>query len=496
MTTIQTPLGRVQGTARTGYERYAGIRYAKPPIGARRFRAPEPVEPWEGVLDATHYGPSAPQVIDRAAGAVLFGDRPGPEVSEDCLYLNVFTPKADDGRRPVMVWIHGGAYVGGSGDVYHGSSFCRKGDVVVVTLNYRLGALGFLPLDALDPDFAGAGNNGIRDQIEALRWVKRNIASFGGDPDNVTIFGESAGAGSVMALLAAPEAKGLFHKAIAQSPPTGFGPPKGADELCRSFIDKVGGQSVRDLVDAPLEAIMAAQEAVVGAAGIKVDPDKVTLDGSERGFHPVVDGVVIHQRVADALADQGRSAVPLIVGTNRDEGTLFSMLLPLSLTAEDLLDRLEHQVPDAKSVVKAHESRATPGRSLVVDMMTEGVFRIPTLKAIDGLVEAGGKAWVYHFAWPTPVLGGGFGATHALEIPFVFGFAGHPGWAPLLGPTPPETLGDTMHQAWIAFARSGEPGLDWPTYDTGRRPTLVFDEKIRVENDPVGDVRAAWYAEG
>lgn len=494
MTTIKTPLGRVQGTERDGYERYAGIRFAKPPIGDRRFRAPEPVDAWEGVLDATHYGASAPQVVDGPASA-LFGDRPGPQVDEDCLFLNVFTPKADDRRRPVMVWIHGGAYVSGSGDIYHGSSFCRRGDVVVVTLNYRLGALGFLPVDALDASYAGASNNGIRDQIEALRWVQHNIAAFGGDPDNVTIFGESAGGGSVMALLAAPEANGLFHKAIAQSPPTGFGPANAAEKLTRSFMNQAGVKTVSELAAAPLEDILAAQEKAVGAAGIKVDADKVEFGGAERSFRPVVDGVVIKQTVADVLAAKGSAAVPLIVGTNRDEGTLFSMLLPLSLSADDLLERLEHQVPDAKRVVKAHQANAVEGRSLVVDMMTEGVFRIPTLRAVDALVEAGGKAWVYHFTWPTPVLGGAFGATHALEIPFVFGFAGHPGWAALLGSDPPVALGDAMHQAWIDFAHSSDPGLDWPTYDTERRPTMVFGETIGVENDPVGDIRAAWYAD-
>ena len=493
MTIVSTPLGEVQGKAGDGWERYAGIRYAQPPVGELRFKAPVPVEPWEGVYDGTRYGASSHQNV--ADASALFGDRPGPEMSEDCLFLNVYTPKADDGRRPVMVWIHGGAYVGGSGDIYHGSSFCRRGDVVIVTLNYRLGLLGFLPLDAMDAEYAGAGNNGIRDQIEALHWVQRNISAFGGDPDNVTIFGESAGAGSVMALLAAPEAEGLFHKAIAQSPPTGFGPSHEPERLCRQVIDAVGGGGVEDLISAPVEGILRAQEALFGAAGINVEPEKLSVNGGDIGLHPVVDGVVIHERVADVLGAKGASSVPLITGTNLDEGTLFSMLLPTGMSDDAIVDRLEAQVPDAKRIIKEHRANATPGRALPVDLMTEAIFRIPTLQAVDALVESGGKAWVYLFTWPTPVFGGGFGSTHALEIPFVWGFVERPGWNAFVGPNPPVALSDRMHETWIQFARTGDPGPDWPVYDSARRPTMVFDEQVRIEDDPVADIRKAWYSE-
>src|SRR3954462_8685218 len=214
MTIVNTPLGTVEGVAQEGCERYAGIRYAQAPIGDRRFQPPEPVEPWTGVYDARHFRASAPQPPP-VAGFILTGAE--LTTSEDCLFLNVYTPRADDGARPVMVWIHGGAYTIGSGDIYDGSSFARRGDVVVVTLNYRLGILGWVPLDHLDPKLTGSGNNGLRDQIEALRWVRDNIAAFGGDPGNVTIFGESAGGGSVATLLAAPDADGLYHRAIIES---------------------------------------------------------------------------------------------------------------------------------------------------------------------------------------------------------------------------------------------------------------------------------------
>ena len=496
MTTVRTPLGDIEGTAFANHERYAGIRYAKAPVGELRFRAPLPVEPWDGVYDATTFGAVAPQ----AAGALggLMGQRDISKTGEDCLFLNVYTPRADGGRRPVMVWIHGGAYIFGSGDVYDGKTFCERGDVVVVTINYRLGTFGFLPLDALDPSYAGAGNNGIRDQIEALRWVRDNIACFGGDPTNVTIFGESAGGGSVMALQAAPDAGGLFHKAIAQSPPTGFGEPHLAAEMCKDIIAALGeGSTLDTLLAATTDEILDAQ-AKVSAAGIRVAVEEgAAIDrGSGKGFHPVVDGVVIHQPVAEVLATKGASAVPLLTGTNLDEGTLFAMLLP-SFDDDELVARLSRDLPDAKAVVRVHRERASGDRSIAADLFTESVFRIPTLQAADALADAGGRVWLYQFTWATPVFGGRLGATHALEIPFVWGLLDQ--WGAFLGGEAPRELAIAMQDAWLAFARTGNPnaaGLpEWPPYDTTRRPTLEFGAEVRVVDDPVGDVRRAWYGE-
>ncbi|MEX2394890.1 MAG: carboxylesterase family protein, partial [Actinomycetota bacterium] len=237
MTIASTPLGAVEGIDLGGVERYAGIRYAKAPVGDLRFRPPVPVDASDGTYDATNFGAAAPQPEPIAGGLGLFGSR---GTNEDCLFLNVFTPRADDAKRPVMVWIHGGAYTIGSGEMYDGSSFARRGDVVVATLNYRLGILGWIPLDHLDPSLEGSGNNGVRDQIEALRWVRDNIASFGGDPDNVTIFGESAGGGSVGAIFAAPSADGLYHKAIMQSGAPGFGTPVGAEGYTSGLLETIG----------------------------------------------------------------------------------------------------------------------------------------------------------------------------------------------------------------------------------------------------------------
>ena len=236
MTTVETRLGPIRGRERNGVHQFLGIRYAEPPTGVRRFAPPVPVGGWDGVYDATHFGTSAPQV-SRAASSPL----PGSEIrwDEDCLFLNVYSPAPDHAGRPVLFWIHGGSYTFGSGDAYNGGSFATRGDIVVVTVNYRLGVFGFMELGHLDPALAGSQNNGIRDQITALQWVHDHIEYFGGDPDQVTISGESAGAGSVAAILGAPAADHLYHRAIAQSPPVSF--PRTTTDQGDLIIDAVGG---------------------------------------------------------------------------------------------------------------------------------------------------------------------------------------------------------------------------------------------------------------
>jgi para-nitrobenzyl esterase len=490
-----TPLGEVEGVGHDGYERYAGIRYAQAPVGPLRFRAPVPVEPWDGVYDATRFGTSAPQPI---AETGVLGARPDRQLSEDCLFLNVYTPGTESSaRRPVMVWIHGGSWVTGSGDIYHGASFCRRGDVVVVTINYRLGVLGWLPLDVLDPSFAGAGNNGIRDQVVALEWVRDNIAAFGGDPDNVTVFGESAGGGCVCALLATPSAEGLFHRAIAQSPAPGFGEVRDGERFCKEVISAVSpGATVEELLAAPVEDVLRAQLDVTQQfAKAAVQDGEVELDTAGIGPHPVVDGVVVTRTVADAVRD---SNVPLIIGTNLDEGTLFTALVPLWVDDEQLAARLPSFAADPQAVVRAHRAALPAGRAPIVDVFGEAVFRIPSLRIADAQVEGGGApAWVYWFTFPTPIVGGMLGATHALEIAFVWNFTD--AWSAFVGEGAPKELAEAMHDAWIAFARTGDPnhaGMPaWPVYDTSSRPTMEFGSSVRLVNDPQSDLRRAWYGD-
>lgn len=494
MATAITPLGEVKGVELDGCERYAGIRYAKAPVGARRFMPPVPVDAWEGVYDATTFGPSAPQ-MPPFPGSV--GVQRDLVTDEDCLYLNVYTPKADGGARPVMVWIHGGAYTLGSGDIYDGSSFARNGDVVVVTLNYRLGVLGFMALDHLDPGLAGSGNNGIRDQIEALRWVRANITAFGGDPGNVTIFGESAGGGSVAALLSAPDADGLYHKAIVESGALNFGLAASMHRYADEVVQAIGAVAdpIAALRGATVEQLIDAQMSVGLIDRLGSGPDH-PIDGTGHGPHPHVDGVVIPQSPLDTIRSKGARNVPLIIGSNLDEGTLFGLLLPQSVDPAAVVHAIGPSAPDPQAVVDAVVAQAL-GRPLLVDLMTDAVFRIPSLRAADAQAEAGVPVWVYLFTWPTPVFGGVLGATHALELPFVWDMLTDTNWQFLVGADAPTELAGAMRDAWINFARTGDPnGGDlpaWPTYDTATRPTFEFGEELRVVDDPGRVLRQAWY---
>ena len=494
MATAITRLGEIKGVDLDGCERYAGIRYAMAPIGDRRFRAPEPVDGWDGVYDATTFGPSAPQPPP-VPGVV--GVQRDLVTDEDCLFLNVYTPRADDGARPVMVWIHGGAYTIGSGDIYDGTSLARRGDVVVVTLNYRLGVLGWMPVDHLDPSLDGTGNNGVRDQIQALRWVRENIAAFGGDPENVTIFGESAGGGSVAAILCAPEADELYHKAIIQSGAPGFVAPTDSTRYASEILDQLGDPAggIDALRAATPEQLVQAQIAVGLIDKLGSDPTR-PIDGTGDGPHPIVDGVVVTRTFAEALADKGERNVPLVIGTNEDEGTLFALLLPHDLTDEQMAACLGPSAPDARAVVDAVRSSAS-GRPPIVDLMTDAVFRIPSLRGADAQTQAGVPVWVYLFTWRTPAFGGALGATHALEIPFVWDMVRDPTWSFLVGEDPPVALAEAMQDAWLAFARTGDPNTEslpeWPRYDTTRRPTFEFGSELRVVDDPGGSLREAWY---
>jgi para-nitrobenzyl esterase len=492
MASVTTRLGEIKGVDLDGCERYAGIRYAKAPVGVRRFLPPEPVDAWDGVYDATSFGPAAPQAAAAMPGV---GVQAGQPVDEDCLFLNVYTPRADDGARPVMVWIHGGAYTLGSGDLYDGTSLVRRGDVVIVTLNYRLGVLGWTPLESLDPSLAGSGNNGVRDQIEALRWVRDNIASFGGDPSNVTIFGESAGGGSVAAILASPSADGLYHKAIIQSGATGFAPLANPGSYADAVLSALGvpDGGIEALRAASTEELLRAQEAVglIDRLGRSAEHP---IDGSGDGPHPSVDGVVVTRTFPEALAAKGAANVPLIIGTNEDEGTLFGMLLPQGVTDEELVGSIGPSAPDPRRVLDAVAERGT-GRPPLVDLMTDAIFRIPSLRGADAQAGTAVPVWVYLFTWKTPVFGGMLGATHALEIPFVWDLVREQTWSFLVGSEPPLELATAMQDAWLAFARDGRPSADWPVYDTTRRRTMQFGETVQVVDDPGADLRRAWYAD-
>ena len=490
---VEITSGRLEGNAQDGYQSFLGIPYAAPPVGKLRFRAPQPVDPWTGLRPAHEFGPIAPQLPSPLEN--VLGARPMVTDEAGCLTLNVWTPSADGGRRPVMVWIHGGAFVTGSGSTpwYDGARFATEHDVVVVTVNYRLGALGFTFLgELIGDDYQGSGSVGIQDQAAALRWVRDNIAAFGGDAGNVTIFGESAGGMSVGTLLALPEAAGLFHKAVPQSGASSNSlEPDVATGYATALLDAVGldHSHAARLTEVPIESLMEAQ-------------GKLAMAYAQRGmtFQPVVDGQVLDRRPVDAVAAGSAAGVPLLVGTNRDEWNLFAAMDPRhsSLDEAGLLKAAAALFGEgaAEAVATYRAARPSAGAGdLLSAMTTDSVFRIPAIRLAEAQQKAGGSVWMYLFEWATPAMGGRFGSCHALEIPFVFDNLHQPGAGLFVGDTPPVELARTMNATWAHFARTGTPEgplAPWPAYEPGPRSTMVLGDAPGVEEDPMGEERALW----
>ncbi len=498
--TIETTHGTLLGASHRGTQVFRGVPFAAPPIGPLRFRPPQPLAPWTGVREATTFGPMAPQLpsaLEALAGSAPLGQ------SEDCLTLNVWTPGCDDAKRPVMVWIHGGGFTTGTAASpwYSGTNFALQGDVVVVTANYRLGALGFTHLaDVGGEAWASSANCGILDQVAALTWVRDNIAAFGGDPTNVTIFGESAGGCSVVTLLATPSAKGLFHKAVAQS--ASFGQVRTrdvADERARLLLDELGlGSAQLDhLADVPLEAILAAQgQLSMRRAG-------GGFSGADmQAFSPSPDGTALLEMPLDAIAAGSAADIPVIVGTNRDEINLFAVwdTTLQALDREGAINRLRPALGvDASRIYDAYAATrpGQPASEVAMAIASDEMFRMAALQMADAQHALGADAYVYLFTWPSPALGGRLGACHTLEIPFVFDNVHQPGVELLTGTGEDRApLATVMHAAWSAFARTGSPdhaGLaTWPVHDAVRRPTMVFDEVTGVVDDPLASDRMAW----
>jgi para-nitrobenzyl esterase len=490
-TIVTTTSGQVQGTVRRDVNVFRGIPYAAPPVGPLRFRPPTPPIPWDGVLDATHAGPWAPQLpspLEKMLGA------PPPKWDEaKCLTLNVTTPALDAARRPVMFWIHGGAFVNGAGStpIYDGTNFVKHGDVVVVTVNYRLGAFGFLHLDEVfGADFAGSGNAGILDQVAALEWVRDNIEAFGGNPDDVTIFGESAGGMSVGTLLGLPAAEGLYHRAIVQSGSSSFASPEPvATKTAREVLELAGITSVEELESAPAEQILHAQGELM-KRGARTDLN----------FQPTIDGDVLPDLPLTTIASGATGNVTTMVGTNADEMTLFTGLdLGLGQIDQPMLHRMMEKLfgDRADEVIKRYTENRTdcsPG-DLVTAVSTDRVFRIPAIRLAEAQAVQGRPTYMYLFTWESPVMDGKLRSCHALELPFMWDALAQPGLSMLTGDGPErQAIADAMHAAWIAFARTGDPG--WPTYDLDRRATKRFDVTTEILDDPMGDERALWDATG
>ncbi|HVM10774.1 MAG TPA: carboxylesterase/lipase family protein [Acidimicrobiales bacterium] len=490
MTIVETTYGKVQGADDKGVAVFRGIPFAAPPLGDLRWRAPQPPDAWDGVRDATVFGPTAPQPVQMTG--VAMGDAHAH--SEDCLSLNVWTPGAGDSeKRPVMVWIHGGAFQSGSGSMglYNGANLAKRGDVVVVTINYRLGLLGWLASEHL-----GGGNWGLLDQIAALQWVRDNIAAFGGDPDNVTAFGESAGSVSVATLLGTPAAKGLFHKVIAESGGPGGFPIRFAEKFVNALVEECGVDDVRDLRDTPLEELVEAQEKIVERLGRLATP-----------LAPVVDGTTLPVQALDAIRDGLNHGVPILVGTNRDEMTYFAMGDRKLTAGDDAVTRRRlaatvgeeglDDLIETYAKARADQGLPTDPFSLWVAIESDRMFRIPSLRMAEAHAATGSPVYEYLFDWESPAAGGFLRSCHALEIPFVFGNLDQPMMNMFAGEgAEAEALSAAMMDAWIAFARTGNPSSealgDWPAYDGERRATMRLGKTVEVVDAPMEQERRAW----
>ena len=473
---------------------WRGVPFAAPPVGPLRFRPPEAPPVWDGERDASRFGPAAPQPTSPLQG---FVGGQGGTWSEDCLYLNVFAPAEDGGGRPVMVWIHGGAFIGGSGSArwFDGSRFASEG-AVVVTLNYRLGALGFLELDGVAGDgYRAAGNCGILDQLAALRWVRDNIESFGGDPEQVTVFGESAGAMSIGVMLAMPAARGLFRGAILQSgAASAYRTKENADEVTDRLFAAFGG-SFDELAAAPAERIIDAQATMARGSDA----------ASYLAFRPVVDGIDVPEPPDAAIAAGRGLDVALLVGTNRDEMTLFLAFDPgvAALTEDQLNRRLTAMVgADRWQQLQSRYRAAGPtseAAEVLVTVTTDLAFRVPALRLVDAMATQDHRmpVWMYRLDWPSPGADGRLGATHGLDIPFVWGLLDMPGVELFTGTAPGRhQLAQAMGAAWFSFAATGDPCTsllpEWPPYQPPRRATMIFDAECRVVDDPDASRRQIW----
>ncbi|HXW33667.1 MAG TPA: carboxylesterase/lipase family protein [Acidimicrobiales bacterium] len=494
---VRTNTGRIQGVDKDGVVLFAGVPFAAPPTGPRRFKPPEPHAGWDGVLDATRFGKVSVQTGD-SLGSI--GLARAPDWSEDCLFLNIQTPAVDDALRPVMVWIHGGAFVNGTGAIpwYDGSGFVIRGNIVVVSINYRLGALGWLYLGHLDPAFASSGNNGLLDQIAALDWVRDNISAFGGHPDNVTIFGESAGAMSVGTLLGTPAASGKFAKAIAQSGAAhNVSKPADAAVVADALLAEIDG-GLDTLLGAGPEQILEAQTAVSVATSTGRLKSRST-SASGLPFGPVVDGTVLPRPPHDAVREGSVPSVPLIVGTNRDEWNLFALMAGDVDDADKLRRRVGRVTTRPGSLISEYRKAlptATHGE-LFGAIMTDRVFRVPAIRLAEAQSQHQPEnTFMYLFEYASTAFDGKLGSCHALEIPFVFDTLDKPGVELLTGQDPPKSLATCMHEAWTSFARSGVPETaaapPWPPYGSDVRATMHFDVQSRIEKDPGSRERLAW----
>lgn len=477
---VRTKQGQLRGRRVGNAYEFLGVRYAEPQTAENRFKPPIPLKPWQGVRDALTVGPAALQRWGPAGFMVAWAIQ--PEVSEDCLRINVFTPAISDGKkRPVMFWCHGGGFTSGSGScvAYDGKNLAVFGDVVVVTVSHRLNTFGYLHLaDVAGGEFAGSGNVGMLDIIEALRWVRDNIPQFGGNPGNVTISGQSGGGSKVSTLMAMPAAAGLFHKAIVESGST-------LRSQTREEASKTATALLAELGLSPGDA-----------AKLRSVPAERLLDASVKiggNFGPVVDGVYLPRNPFDPDAPPISRSVPMIIGNTADETAINASEEDFGITEAELRDRLVGEYGDKMLPVIAAYRAAEPALSpsrLLFRITSDFGMRINALTQAERKVQQGGApAFVYFMAWETPIQGGRLGARHTIEVGFAFHNHKNELVQQYLGAGPEQDrLGDQIASAWVAFARTGNPSNpvtgNWAPYNPTSRPTMVFSSKTALINDP------------
>ena len=484
---VRTAAGVLCGSREAGVAVFRGVPYAEPPVGALRFAAPRPVRGWAGVRAAVSYGPPPPQ-----AGRFGMDGLAQEAAGDDWLSVNVWSPDPVPGAGlPVLVWIPGGGYVIGTSSLpeFDGGRLAAGG-VVVVTLNYRLGVEGFAQIDG------APANRGLLDQVAALQWVRDNIRAFGGDPDRVTVFGQSAGGGSVAALLAMPRAAGLFRRAVAQSVPGTFFSPELAADIAAACAAELG---VRPTV-ADLSAVDPARLPAAGdAVSAKIDRWKDRwgpITHRPIPFAPVVDGDVLPATPWQALANGAGRDVDLLVGHVRDEHRLFSLIDGVlgQVTEEQAETALRTLAPGPDGARRYREAFPAAGPEELYELVNaDWLFRMPTLHLAQAHAASGGRTHLYELTWAAPGMGGALGACHGLDVPLVFGnlSSGQP--ALLIGKFPSaeaEALSARIRAAWTAFAADGDPG--WPAYDAEQRLVQLLDTRPAVTAYPEEASRLLW----